>query len=46
LLVQAGLDDATAERDVEALHEGRVLVLVSLDAVGAERVSELLDAPA
>ncbi len=46
LLVQAGLDDATAERDVEALHEGRVLVLVSLDAVGAERVSELLDVPA
>jgi hypothetical protein len=46
LLVQAGLDDATAERDVEALHEGRVLVLVSLDAVGAERVSELLDVSA
>ena len=46
LLVQAGLDDATAERDVEALHEGRVLVLVSLDAIGADRVSELLDASA
>jgi hypothetical protein len=46
LLVEAGLDDATAERDVEALHEGRVLVLVSLGAVGAERVGELLDVPA
>jgi len=46
LLVEAGLDDATADRDVEALHDGRVLVLVSLAAVGAERVSELLDVPA
>jgi hypothetical protein len=44
LLVDAGLDEATAERDVGALHEGRVLVLVSLDAVGEERASELLDA--
>jgi hypothetical protein len=46
LLVEAGLDDATAERDVEALHEGRVLVLVSLDTAGADRVGELLDMPA
>jgi hypothetical protein len=46
LLVDAGLDDATAERDVEALHDGRVLVLVSLAAVGADRVGELLDASA
>jgi hypothetical protein len=46
LLVEAGLDDATAERDVDALHEGRVLVLVSLGAVSAERVGELLDVPA
>jgi hypothetical protein len=46
LLMDAGLDDATAERDVEALHDGRVLVLVSLAAVGAERVGELLDASA
>jgi hypothetical protein len=42
-LLDAGLDDATAERDVDALHEGRVLVLVSLSTVGEERVSELLD---
>jgi hypothetical protein len=46
LLVDAGLDDATAERDVEALHDGRVLVLVSLAAVGADRVGELLDTSA
>jgi hypothetical protein len=45
LLVDAGLDDATAERDVTALHDGRVLVLVSLSAVGEDRVSEVLDAP-
>jgi hypothetical protein len=28
-LMEAGLDEATAERDVEALHMGRILVLVS-----------------
>jgi hypothetical protein len=44
VLLDAGLDDVTAERDVEALHDGRVLVLVSLSAVGADRVIELLDA--
>jgi hypothetical protein len=42
LLIEAGLDDATAEDDVEALHDGRVLVLVSLAAVGEDRVVELL----
>ena len=41
-LLDAGLDDATAQRDVDALHDGRVLVLVSLDAVGEARVVELL----
>jgi hypothetical protein len=46
LLVDAGLDDMTADRDVEALHDGRVLVLVSLSAADADRVSELLDASA
>jgi hypothetical protein len=46
LLVEAGLDDTAAQRDVEALHEGRVLVLVSLDTASADRVSELLDMPA
>jgi hypothetical protein len=44
LLVDAGLDDMTADRDVEALHDGRVLVLVSLTTVSEDRVSELLDA--
>ncbi len=43
LLVDAGLDDATAETDVRALHDGRVLVLVTLGAVTEERVGELLD---
>jgi hypothetical protein len=42
LLIDAGLDDSTAERDVEALHDGRVLVLVSLATVGEDRVVELL----
>ena len=31
LLVEAGLDEDAAERDVRALHEGRVLVLVRGD---------------
>ena len=31
MLVDAGLDEATAETDVAALHEGRVLVLVQSD---------------
>ena len=42
LLVEAGLDEASAERDVEALHDGRVLVLVTLSTVGEDRVVELL----
>ncbi|HEX7299834.1 MAG TPA: hypothetical protein VF257_12605 [Solirubrobacteraceae bacterium] len=43
LLVDAGLDDAAAEADVHALHEGRVLVLVTLGATSPERAVELLD---
>jgi hypothetical protein len=43
LLVDAGLDDSTAETDVRALHEGRVLVLVTLGAVSEDRVAELLE---
>jgi hypothetical protein len=39
MLVDAGLDEATAEADVDALHEGRVLVLLQstmgLDEIGA-----------
>jgi hypothetical protein len=40
LLVDAGLDEDAAERDVAALHEGRVLVLVRSD----RPVDELLEA--
>jgi len=43
LLTDAGLDDATAERDVRALHGGRILVLVNLPEDEAERAGELLD---
>jgi hypothetical protein len=42
LLLDAGLDEPTAESDVRALHEGRVLVLVTLAAVSEDRVNELL----
>lgn len=42
LLLDAGLDEPTAETDVRALHEGRVLVLVTLGAVSEDRVAELL----
>jgi hypothetical protein len=44
LLTDAGLDDAAAERDVEALHAGRVLVLVQASEDDAARVGALLDA--
>jgi hypothetical protein len=44
LLMDAGLDDATAESDVRAVHDGRVLVLASLRAVSEDRAAELLDA--
>jgi hypothetical protein len=44
LLVDAGLDDEVAESDVRALHDGRVLVLVTVGAVSENRVAELLDA--
>jgi hypothetical protein len=43
LLTDAGLDDATAARDVEALHAGRILVLVDASQGDAERVRALLD---
>jgi hypothetical protein len=44
LLTDAGLDEAAAERDVEALHAGRVLVLVQASEDDAARVGALLDA--
>ncbi|MET0205672.1 MAG: hypothetical protein ABW228_00725 [Thermoleophilaceae bacterium] len=43
LLQDAGLDEATAKRDVEALHSGRVLVLVDVADTDSERVSALLE---
>jgi hypothetical protein len=43
LLTDAGLDDASAKRDVEALHSGRVLVLVDVADTDTERVSLLLE---
>jgi hypothetical protein len=42
LLTDAGLDEATAERDVDALHAGRVLVLVEVPEGEAGRVRALL----
>ncbi len=44
LLMEAGLDDATAEADVDALHAGRILVLVHVAAVGQDDARALLDA--
>jgi hypothetical protein len=44
LLTDAGLDEAAADRDVEALHAGRVLVLVQASEDDAARVGALLDA--
>ena len=37
LLMEAGLDDAAAEADVDALHAGRVLVLVHIAAIAQGR---------
>jgi hypothetical protein len=42
LLRGAGLDEATAERDLQALHEGRVLIVVEHGG-DAARVEGLLD---
>jgi hypothetical protein len=42
LLTDAGLDEAEAKRDVDALHAGRVIVLVSAPEGEAERVAGLL----
>ncbi|MEA2385293.1 MAG: hypothetical protein QOH72_5264 [Solirubrobacteraceae bacterium] len=44
MLLDAGLDEATADADVRALHEGRILVLVATGAVGAAEVERALDA--
>jgi hypothetical protein len=42
-LMDAGLDDATAEADVDALHAGRILVLVRLAAIAQDDARALLD---
>ncbi|MGZ6705741.1 MAG: hypothetical protein ACXVFN_02190 [Solirubrobacteraceae bacterium] len=44
LLMDAGLDEHTAEADVRSLHVGRSLVLVHAGAVGADAVAATLDA--
>ena len=41
LLMEAGLDDAAAEADVDALHAGRVLVHIA--AIAKDEVRALLD---
>ena len=41
-LVDAGLDEATARADVEALHDGRVLVLVQ-SAMGLDEIAAVID---
>jgi hypothetical protein len=46
LLMEAGLDDATAEADVRAIHEGRVVVLVTLGAIAEDQARALLDGAA
>lgn len=43
LLMEAGLDDATAEADVDALHAGRILVLMQVAAIGQHDARALLD---
>ena len=43
LLIDAGLDEATAKRDVDALHRGLVLVLAEVDEDDADRVAALLE---
>jgi hypothetical protein len=42
LLIDAGLDEDAAESDVRALHDGRVLVLVTLGTVSAARAAEVI----
>jgi hypothetical protein len=41
VLIDAGLDAETAETDVRALHDGRVVVLVSTDGDVAEAISAM-----
>jgi hypothetical protein len=43
MLIDAGLDEATATSDVEALHDGRILVLVR-SAVALSEIAAAIDA--
>ena len=43
MLLDAGLDEATARADVDALHRGRVLVLVE-STMGLDRIGGVIDA--
>ena len=43
LLRDAGLDETTAKRDVDALHRGLILVLVDVPDDDTERVATLLE---
>lgn len=43
LLMDAGLDEATARRDVDSLHQGRVLVLVDVTEGDVDRMAALLE---
>jgi len=43
LLRDAGLDDQTAQRDLAALHDGRVVVLVDVTPGDEQRVGAALD---
>jgi hypothetical protein len=43
MLLDAGLDEATASADVEALHNGRILVLVE-SATALDEIAGLIDA--
>jgi hypothetical protein len=44
MLVDVGLDDAAADADVAALHQGRILVLVRTSGPTSEAAAESLDA--
>lgn len=46
LLVDAGLDETSAESDIRSLHAGRVLVLLTSAALSPARAAELIDAAA
>jgi len=42
-LLEAGLDEATADADIKALHQGRVLVLVQTGTLSEEDLAAALD---